>query len=222
VLCLIKDTEIRNRAEKLLKDIAAQFFSEAASSTPRYHQAYPGGLGDHSLAVAFEAYFLTATRPHLDVDLNSSIISGLFHDIDKLGRYLTKGQLTIMDDYETCKFLAKYGLMNDYVQNGIHFAHGGWAREPDGKLKQGTHTFTAIITHDADMTASQQVKDYFQTRKLIVGSLNRICWLNSLKNSKACPFCDTPFLTPDTLTCSGCKVSFKRKDGLLTINLKEC
>lgn len=64
------------------------FYTCPASA--RYHGAYPGGLLKHSLNVYDELKRLLAVYPEIKVDEESVVIASLFHDVCKVGLYVTE------------------------------------------------------------------------------------------------------------------------------------
>ena len=69
-----------------------------ASSRVAFHNAWPGGLVDHSLRVLTLAVKLTKTY-EMSFPLESIIISALFHDIGKVGG-LTEDHYIPADDWQ--------------------------------------------------------------------------------------------------------------------------
>lgn len=79
--------KLGDRSEKVLKmldDFSERAALAPASSRVEYHNAFPGGLVDHSLRVLKNALKL-AEAMKLDVSQESIIISALFHDWGKVG-----------------------------------------------------------------------------------------------------------------------------------------
>jgi len=186
------------------------FFQEQGSKNR--HQAYKGGLADHSFAVALESYHSAASKPYLCVDTDDAIIAGLFHDLDKMGH--VPHTLRIKNDDETCKMLALFGLLNEQVKNGIFFAHGGWSTDPDKvcplckqeSFRTGLHQHIAIIVHEADMIASQIIKTERETQRLIV---NILCSILRESRGNNCPFCKKESIkyVDHHKSCTVCKIS---------------
>jgi hypothetical protein len=70
--------------EKMLNVIGDELAVAPASSKTEFHNAFPGGLVDHSLRVLKNAMNYTNTIK-ADVPKESLIIASLFHDLGKVG-----------------------------------------------------------------------------------------------------------------------------------------
>jgi 3'-5' exoribonuclease len=67
-----------------------------APAAKRYHQAYRGGLLEHSLTVAQAVSAISATFPGIDRDI--AVAGALLHDIGKLDAYEMQGETIEMSD----------------------------------------------------------------------------------------------------------------------------
>jgi 3'-5' exoribonuclease len=67
-----------------------------APAAKRYHQAYRGGLLEHSLTVAQAVSTISATFPGIDRDV--AVAGALLHDIGKLDAYELRGEAIEMSD----------------------------------------------------------------------------------------------------------------------------
>ena len=68
----------------------------AAPAAKHYHQAYRGGLLEHSLSVAQAVSAISATFPGIDRDI--AVAGALLHDIGKLDAYELRGEAIEMSD----------------------------------------------------------------------------------------------------------------------------
>jgi 3'-5' exoribonuclease len=68
----------------------------AAPAAKHYHQAYRGGLLEHSLGVAQAVSAISATFPGIDRDV--AVAGALLHDIGKLDAYEMRGETIEMSD----------------------------------------------------------------------------------------------------------------------------
>lgn len=79
----------REGSKELLEWLeASDFFTAPASA--RYHEAYPGGLVEHSLKVWDELIRLLKAYPELKVTAETAAIVSLLHDVCKVGLYKTE------------------------------------------------------------------------------------------------------------------------------------
>lgn len=86
----IYDTYIkREGADKLKEWMLSQDILTAPAST-KYHEAYPGGLVDHSVKVWDELVRLLKAYPEVKVTAETAAICALLHDITKLSVYETE------------------------------------------------------------------------------------------------------------------------------------
>ena len=79
----------RDGASELLKWIENSDFFTAPAST-RYHEAYEGGLCEHSVHVFDELVRLLKTYPEVKVSVETAAIVSLLHDLCKVGCYKTE------------------------------------------------------------------------------------------------------------------------------------
>jgi hypothetical protein len=152
-----------------------------ASSKRDFHNAFPGGLVDHSLRVLGNAMRLAQT---FDVEIakDSLIIACLFHDLGKVGSDTEDLYLPQKDMYRLEKFGEEYAYNNSILymtvpDRGVwlcqHFGvkltapeflaiklnDGQYAPEnAPYKLKEPT---LADIVHMADLISTKQEKGLF-------------------------------------------------------------
>lgn len=79
----------RNGAPELLEWLENSDFFTAPAST-RYHEAYKGGLCEHSVNVFDELVRLKKAYPGIKVSLETAAIVSLLHDLCKVGCYKTE------------------------------------------------------------------------------------------------------------------------------------
>ena len=84
---LLFDVE-RDGIKELVKYLVdSSFFSDPASA--RYHNAFPGGLLDHSMNVFYELTEM-AKLYNFSFSIDSMVIIALLHDLCKIGNYKTQ------------------------------------------------------------------------------------------------------------------------------------
>ena len=79
----------RDGSKELLEWLERTDFFTAPRST-RFHEAYPSGLVEHSLAVWNELIRLLKAYPEIKVSAETAAIVTLLHDICKVGAYKTE------------------------------------------------------------------------------------------------------------------------------------
>lgn len=79
----------RPGAEELFKWIENSDFFTAPAST-KYHEAYEGGLCEHSVRVWDELYRLLMAYPEVKIYAETAAIVSLLHDLCKIGCYKTE------------------------------------------------------------------------------------------------------------------------------------
>lgn len=79
----------REGADKLKEWMLSQDILTAPAST-KYHEAYPGGLMDHSVKVWDELIRLLKAYPEVRVTAETAAICALLHDICKIASYGTE------------------------------------------------------------------------------------------------------------------------------------
>lgn len=62
----------------------------AAPASTRYHEAYPGGLAEHSVKVFHELCRLVKAYPEIKIPAESVAVVALLHDVCKLNSYATE------------------------------------------------------------------------------------------------------------------------------------
>lgn len=85
-----------------------------ASSKRDFHNAFPGGLVDHSLRVLGNAMRLCSAQ-NWSVPRDSLIIGCLFHDLGKVGDEKTDLYLPQKDMYRLERFGEEYAYNNDMI-----------------------------------------------------------------------------------------------------------
>lgn len=76
----------RPGSEKIMEYLLTWDFFQAPAST-KYHEAYPGGLADHSVKVYHELHRLLKAYPELTVSDETIAIVSLLHDVCKMNCY---------------------------------------------------------------------------------------------------------------------------------------
>jgi hypothetical protein len=85
-LCGVIEDDRRESIEKMLEELGERLMLAPASGRASYHNAFPGGLVDHSLRVLKNAMTLSKTFDVFeDIPKSSLIIASLFHDLGKVG-----------------------------------------------------------------------------------------------------------------------------------------
>lgn len=74
----------RQSVTKMVDAISEQFLLAPASAKRDFHNAFPGGLVDHSLRVLRNAVKYSKAM-NIQLDNDSLIIAALFHDLGKIG-----------------------------------------------------------------------------------------------------------------------------------------
>ena len=162
ILSLVVKQNTRASIEKMVRTISREFFNEKASSVPKYHQCYQGGLADHTALVCLVSYHTVYMNPAFMMDSDKVLIAALCHDLDKLGKY-TPFEHSLKNDDEVMSFLGTFNLLDDEIRNGILFAHGLWTKKNQEMARQPI----SIIIHFADMVSSQIFKERAPTNKAI-------------------------------------------------------
>lgn len=172
--------KLGDRSEKVLKmldDFSERAALAPASSRVEYHNAFPGGLIDHSLRVLSNALKL-ADVMKLNTSRESIIISALFHDWGKVGDLTEAYYVEQKSDWHRNRGIV-YDFNRDCVrmttaQRGLFiFQHYGIKLSSDEYLSillnDGQYTdenkfyrnhepSLALIIHHADMLASRVEK----------------------------------------------------------------
>jgi 3'-5' exoribonuclease len=97
LLATIQRPGLRDLLESLLGQdtVTWQRFRDAPAAK-HYHQAYRGGLLEHTVSVAQAVSAISATFPGIDRDV--AVAGGLLHDIGKLDAYEMNGEAIDMSD----------------------------------------------------------------------------------------------------------------------------
>jgi hypothetical protein len=221
---LFENDVIKKKVRELLGDLGNNFFEERASGAKyQHHHYYEGGLAEHSAQVALDGYHSLLTKPWIKLPKDHILISGLLHDLDKVGRYTRELSPIVGDnawkvsDIMVIDFIRdNYGLMNGQIQDGILLAHGGWVKNYNGE-----HPPISIFTHCADMYASHAIKNKIDTRKKIqqmMKEITKIKLVGASTNGR-CYICNTKLLQPvkkvdgyprltDTFNCPACELKY--------------
>lgn len=145
-------------------------------ASTKYHAAYPGGLFDHSVNVAYS--LLGLTRAHTTEPWSnpySPIIIGLLHDTTKIGSY-SRNPFWSTAEWDVSSFYVKDP---EYISFGVHgldsviklqkvmelsqeeaacirFHMGAYETESWGAFDQAIRVYPNVLwTHTADMVASK-------------------------------------------------------------------
>ena len=175
IFSLFENEVVKDKAKDMMKDINIGFFEELSSSRKWcYHQCYEGGNADHTALATLDAYHSAITKKWMNIDTDDILITGLAHDIDKIGKYTKSLKVYARDDIETVNFLKEKGLHNNNIQDGVILAHGGWSR-----CKNVEHPPISIYMHAADMYGSHAIKTMEETRERIVDIIEEISRIKS-------------------------------------------
>lgn len=80
-------SKLNHQINQLTSWLDASGFYDSPAST-QYHEAYPGGLCDHTLKVALNVIELQDLEMFRNVDLASAVLVALVHDWCKIGFYI--------------------------------------------------------------------------------------------------------------------------------------
>lgn len=226
IFSLFEDGIKRDKAVAMMRDIPG-FYDELGSSLARaYHQAYRGGLADHTALVCLDGYHSALTKPYIGVERDDILLACLMHDFDKIGHYTQSIPQIAHDDIEAVNFAGKYGLRNPEIQDGMLLAHGGWS-----KAKGVEHPAIAVYTHAADMLGSHVTrikqgkpeKSKDTTRGLIRGVMKEIIKtkLSGTKINGSCPVCKVNLTYDQSATeskkveCGSCNTKYLVRAGII-------
>lgn len=163
----------REGSEELLAWLETTDFFTAPAST-KYHDAYEGGLADHSVKVFHELIRLLKAYPELRVTAETAAIIALLHDLCKVNCYKTEyrnrkneyGQwekypvYTFKEDFcygghasKSVYLIQRYMNLNETEAVAIHchmgVENGNWA------VNEAFRAFPlAFLLHTADMAAT--------------------------------------------------------------------
>ena len=163
----------RDGSQRLLEWLEKSDFFTAPRST-RFHESYPGGLVEHSLAVWNELIRLLKAYPELKVSAETAAIVSLLHDVCKIDLYSQelrnkKDETGVWVKYpvyvhnEKFKFgghgsksvylIQKYMQLTDAEAVAIKNHMG--AGDGDYSAYEAFRTYPlAFLTHTADMAAT--------------------------------------------------------------------
>lgn len=154
--------------EKLLKflDYLDELGFFAAPASTKWHNAFDGGLAQHSLNVAKVAIKLySILKP--DIPIQKVVFVGLFHDVGKVGLYNRPTYVKTEEGYKKgCRInhasLSLYHLSKffDLDEDEIHaiLYHNGLYDGLGDELKNNEKPLTLIL-HWADMWVSRFVDE---------------------------------------------------------------
>lgn len=194
IFSLFEDNVKRDKAVAMMETIPG-FYDEMASGLAHaYHQAYPGGLADHTALVCLDGYHSALTKPYIGVEKDDILLVCLMHDFDKIGHYTSSIPVIAHDDIQAVNFAEKFGLRNSNIQDGMILVHGGWSK---AKVKE--HPAIAVYAHAADMLGSHVTKTVKDTRDRIRDIMKEIVKmrLSGTKINGSCPVCKA-VLTSET------------------------
>jgi hypothetical protein len=218
IFSLFEDNVKRDKAVAMMDTIPG-FYDELASGLAHaYHQAYPGGLADHTALVCLDGYHSALTKPYIGVDRDDILLAALMHDFDKIGSYTPSIPVIAHDDIQAVNFAEKFGLRNSEIQDGIILAHGGWSK---AKVKE--HPAIAVYTHAADMLASHVTKAVKDTRERIRDVMKEIVKLrlSGTKINGVCPVCKANLSSETSVTeskkveCNTCNTKYLVRSGVI-------
>jgi hypothetical protein len=218
IFSLFEDKVKRDKAVAMMDTIPG-FYDELASGLAHaYHQAYPGGLADHTALVCLDGYHSALTKPYIGVDRDDILLAALMHDFDKIGSYTPSIPVIAHDDIQAVNFAEKFGLRNSNIQDGMILVHGGWSK---AKVKE--HPAIAVYAHAADMFAAHVTKTVKDTRERIRDVMKEIVKLRlaGTKLNGCCPVCRAPVVTePGTVEsfkiyCITCNTRYLVRSGVI-------
>lgn len=92
-LCSSLEGPRKENVLKLVDDLGERLALAPASTRKNYHNAFPGGLVDHSLRVLLTAKSLSKSLDYFkNVSSDSLVLVSLFHDLGKVGEARKHGQ----------------------------------------------------------------------------------------------------------------------------------
>jgi len=163
---------------KMLNHFGTRLALCPASSKTQYHNAFPGGLVDHSLRVLSNAYKLAKLYKE-DIPKESLIISALFHDFGKIGSleadyylpqdsnwhrergmmYKYNDQLQYMTSADRGLFLLQHFdvklTCDEWLAIKLNDGHEAEENRPY-RMKEST---LALLIHQADRMSCQEEKE---------------------------------------------------------------
>lgn len=171
-------SNLLNSYEKtsILELAKASDFLVAPAST-RYHGSYPGGLFDHSMAVA-ELLVKWTDMGLIQWDIRRSpVVVGLLHDWTKVGKYTPKFDSEkmhslVMYDYtplsqrvdygghgsDSCIKLLQHINLTTEELNCIRWHMGAYEKDAWDLLDAAVKRFPSVLwVHHADMVASKNM-----------------------------------------------------------------
>jgi len=146
----------RQKVTDMMDDIGEEYFCAPASSKSQFHNAFPGGLCDHSLTVA-----MTLKRLQKDLCPNrwpnhQLAFVGLFHDLGKCGVDGKQRYVVNADKWQQEKWGKMYNINPDMVHMTIDDATIYTLQKYDIKLT--AEEYLAIKLADGQYVAEN--KDY--------------------------------------------------------------
>lgn len=159
--------------KKMLEDFGEQACMAPASSRLEFHNAFPGGLVDHSLRVMNKTIAIGKAWNVKDIPIESIIISTLFHDWGKVGepnnpRYVHNNsvwhrQRGMIYTVNNQQFTTAHGALFIFNSYGIKLSSEEYLSIMlnDGQYVSDNKSYSmrepklALLVHFADRWASQ-------------------------------------------------------------------
>lgn len=155
--------------DRIVEWLLRNNYFDAPAST-KYHGVYPGGLFDHSLAVARRLVWLTESLDLKWQDDHSPAKVGLYHDLCKCDQYTQvgdDGETGIKYEYNTGLALKGHGAKSIILLSQlmtlteeealcIRYHMGPYEKEEWSEFDLAIHKYPNVLyTHTADMLASK-------------------------------------------------------------------
>ena len=115
--------------------LSTTFFTDPASS--KYHEAYPGGLCEHTLKVYDNIFDIANIMTNGEFQSQSLTIVSLFHDICKIGCYKKSFRNVKTYDKEEVEKATKWQIKNDALGNFIWKSEESYIFEDDFPMGHG-------------------------------------------------------------------------------------
>jgi len=170
IMCAVAGFKLE---EKFFDWLDKNGFFDAPAST-KYHGSYPGGLYEHSCAVAVRLQELTTDNHLLWERPQSPFIIGMFHDLCKIDQYVEKKpglDLEYEDapvyEYNTNTILKGHGpksvmLLSQFITLTeeeilcIRYHMGAYETDDWDNFDRAIRKYQNVLwTHQADMLASK-------------------------------------------------------------------
>lgn len=176
---------IKRAGSERLKDWLMSTDIETAPASTRFHEAYSGGLMDHSVRVWNELVRLLNAYPQLKVSAETAAICALLHDVCKLNCYKTEMQnkkdehgrwiqvpfYTFNEDFafgghgsKSVYLIQKFMPLTDEEASAINCHMGPSAQ--DNSVYDAYRQFPlAFLLHAADMAATIDFEADLEVKK---------------------------------------------------------